>query len=53
MVSMRKHAGRLGFPGKVCNPILFALGVNLFRMKMNIFTMGKLQEKPTVVILAT
>jgi len=42
---MRKHAERLGFPGKVCNPILFVLAV-----KVNIFTMGRLQEKPTAVL---
>lgn len=49
---MRKHAERLGFPGKVCNPILFALAMNFFRMKVNVFTMGRLQEKPIVVLFS-
>lgn len=49
---MRKHTERLGFPGKVCNPILFALAMNFFRMKVNILTVGRLQEKPTAVLFS-
>lgn len=47
MVSVRKQAESLGFPEDIHNPILFVLTMNFFRMKMNIFLMGRFGVEST------
>lgn len=47
LVSVRKQAESLGFPEDIHNPILFVLTMNFFRMKMNIFLMGRFGVEST------
>lgn len=52
MTWSRKQAESSGFPRKFRNPFLFALTMNFFRLKINIFIMGRLGEESTKVFFS-
>lgn len=47
MVSLGKLAERWGFP---YDPVLFSLSVNFYRLKLNIFSVRRPQDKVTAVL---
>lgn len=47
MISLGRHAERWGFP---CDPVLFSLAVNFYRLKVNIFSVRRPQDKVTAVL---